>query len=238
METSNPLLQRDIDFSATEATGAMTLNGTTNKAGILLLLCIISSFFSWTHPQWQMPLIVVGVLGGLVACLAGTFAPKTSPIAAPAYAVLEGLALGALSSIFELRFPGIVANAMLLTFSVLGLMLFLYTTRIIRVTDRMVMGIVMATGAIALVYLLDMVLGFFGVHIPGLNSSGPLGIGISLVIVGVAAFNLLLDFAVIESNVQQGAPKYMEWYCGMALLVTLVWLYLEILRLLSKMQKR
>ena len=238
METSNPLLQRDIDFSATEATGAMTLNGTTNKAGILLLLCIISSFFSWTHPQWQMPLIVVGVLGGLVACLAGTFAPKTSPIAAPAYAVLEGLALGALSSIFELRFPGIVANAMLLTFSVLGLMLFLYTTRIIRVTDRMVMGIVMATGAIALVYLLDIVLGFFGVHIPGLNSSGPLGIGISLVIVGVAAFNLLLDFAVIESNVQQGAPKYMEWYCGMALLVTLVWLYLEILRLLSKMQKR
>ena len=238
METSNPLLQRDIDFSATEATGAMTLNGTTNKAGILLLLCIISSFFSWTHPQWQMPLIVVGVLGGLVACLAGTFAPKTSPIAAPAYAVLEGLALGALSSIFEMRFPGIVANAMLLTFSVLGLMLFLYTTRIIRVTDRMVMGIVMATGAIALVYLLDMVLGFFGVHIPGLNSSGPLGIGISLVIVGVAAFNLLLDFAVIESNVQQGAPKYMEWYCGMALLVTLVWLYLEILRLLSKMQKR
>ncbi len=214
------------------------MNGTTNKAGILLLLCIISSFFSWTHPQWQMPLIVVGVLGGLVACLAGTFAPKTSPIAAPAYAVLEGLALGALSSIFEMRFPGIVANAMLLTFSVLGLMLFLYTTRIIRVTDRMVMGIVMATGAIALVYLLDMVLGFFGVHIPGLNSSGPLGIGISLVIVGVAAFNLLLDFAVIESNVQQGAPKYMEWYCGMALLVTLVWLYLEILRLLSKMQKR
>ena len=241
METSNPLLQRDIDFSATEATGSMTLNGTIHKSGLLLLLCIGAAFFSYVNPQLQLPLILVGVFGGLIACLVGTFKPNFSPIAAPAYAVLEGLALGAISSIYEHNFrgyPGIVANAMLLTFSVMGLMLFLYATRIVRVTDRMVMGIMMATGAVALVYLIDIVLGMFGVHVPGLNSSGPVGIGISLVIVGIAAFNLLVDFAIIESNVQQGAPKYMEWYCGMALLVTLVWLYLEILRLLSKLQKR
>ena len=238
MESSNPLLQRDIDFSATEATGSMTLNGTIHKAGILLLLCVGSGFFSWTHPELQGPLMILGLLGGLVACLVGTFVPTTSPFAAPAYAVLEGLALGALSSIFEARYPGIVANAVLLTFSVLGLMLFLYATRIIRVTERMMMGIMIATGSVFVVYLIDWILSMFGHPIGFIHDSGPVGIIVSLVIVGIAAFNLLLDFAVIESNVQQSAPKYMEWYCGMALLVTLVWLYLEILRLLSKLQKR
>ncbi len=218
----------------------MDLQGTINKSGILLLLCMAAAAFSWMHPQYSGPLMILGMIGGLVACLAGTFAPQTSPIAAPAYAVLEGLALGALSLIIEhsVKYPGIVANAVLLTFSVMGIMLFLYTTRIIKVTERLMMGIMMATGAVALVYVLDMVLGLFGVHVPYLNDSGPIGIGISLVIVAIAAFNLLMDFAVIENNVRMGAPKYMEWYCGMALLVTLVWLYLEILRLLSKMQKR
>ena len=238
METSNPLLQRDIDFSATEATGSMTLNGTVNKAVILLLLCVAAGFYSWTHPGLQGPLIILGMLGGLVACLIGTFVPTASPFAAPAYAVLEGLALGALSSIFEARYPGIVANAVLLTFSVMGLMLFLYATRIIRVTERMIMGIMIATGSIFVVYLIDWVLSMFGHPIGFIHDSGPVGIIVSLVIVGIAAFNLLMDFAVIEANVQQRAPKYMEWYCGMALLVTLVWLYLEILRLLSKLQKR
>jgi uncharacterized YccA/Bax inhibitor family protein len=238
METSNPLLKRDIDFSATEASGSMTLQGVINKTGFLLLLCLGSAAFSWTHPQLQGPLLILGLLGGLVACLVGTFVPKTSPVAAPAYAVLEGLCLGALSLIFEVKYPGIVANAVLLTFSVLGLMLFLYSTRIIRVTERLVMGVIMATGAIGLVYLIDIVLNMFGTHVPYLHDSGPLGIIISLVIVAIAAFNLLLDFAMIETNVDQNAPKYMEWFCGMALLVTLVWLYLEILRLFSKFQKR
>jgi uncharacterized YccA/Bax inhibitor family protein len=238
METTNPLLKRDIEFSAMEASGSMTLQGVINKTGLLLLLCMAAAFFSWTHPDLQGILLVVGIIGGLIACLAGTFVPKISPVAAPAYAVLEGLALGAVSLIFEQHYPGIVGNAMLLTFSVLGLMLFLYSFRIIRVTQRLMMGIMMATGAVALVYVIDMVMGMFGHHITSLYSSGALGIGISLVIVGIAAFNFLIDFAVIESNVQQGSPKYMEWYCGMALLVTLVWLYLEILRLLSKLQRR
>jgi uncharacterized YccA/Bax inhibitor family protein len=238
METSNPLLSRDIEFSATEASRPMTLQGVINKSGLLLLLCMASAYFSWINPQLQRPLVLVGALGGLVACLVGTFMPKASPVAAPLYAVLEGLALGAISQIFEIRYPGIIANAMLLTFCVMGLMLFLYSTRIIRVTERLMMGVVIATGAIFLVYMIDWILGMFGHQVPYLNDSGPVGIIISLVIVGIAAFNLLLDFAVIESNVQQGSPKYMEWYCGMALLVTLVWLYLELLRLLAKFQKR
>jgi uncharacterized YccA/Bax inhibitor family protein len=137
MDTSNPLLKRDIDFSATEATGSMELQGVINKTGLLLLLCMGAAFFAWNaQPALQMPLIILGMIGGLVACLVGTFMPATSPFAAPAYAVLEGLVLGSLSQMFELRFPGIVANAMLLTFSVLGLMLVLYSTRIIRVTGR------------------------------------------------------------------------------------------------------
>jgi len=139
---------------------------------------------------------------------------------------------------FELRAPGIVVNAMLLTFGVLAVMLMLYTSRTIRVTDKLVKGIFAATGAILLVYVVDMVLGMFGVRMPLIHESGWLGIGISVVIAGIAAFNLLIDFAMIENGVSTGSPKYMEWYCGMALLVTLVWLYLELLRLLSKLRSR
>jgi uncharacterized YccA/Bax inhibitor family protein len=216
----------------------MELQGTINKSGLLLLMCMATAFYAWTHPALHGPLMIIGLLGGLVACLVGTFVPTTAPLAAPAYALLEGLALGAISQIFDSRFPGIVANAMLLTFCVLGLMLFLYSTRIVRVTPRFMLGVFMATGAVGLVYLIDFVMRLFHHPLPYLNDASPIGVGISLVIVAIAAANLLMDFAVIEQNVQQRAPKYMEWYCGMALLVTLVWLYLEILRLLSKLQKR
>ncbi len=216
----------------------MTLQGAINKTGILLLLCVGAAGFSWTHPELSGPLVLIGLLGGLIACLVGTFKPATSPIAAPIYAVLEGLALGAISQMFEIRAPGIVVNAMLLTFGVLAVMLMLYTSRTIRVTDKLVKGIFAATGAVMLVYVVDMVLSMFGVRMPLIHESGWLGIGISVVIAGIAAFNLLIDFAMIENGVSTGSPKYMEWYCGMALLVTLVWLYLELLRLLSKLRSR
>ncbi len=216
----------------------MTLQGVINKTGILLLLCLASAAFAWTHPEYRGPFMLVGLIGGLIACMVGIFKPTTSPIAAPVYAVLEGLCLGALSQIFELRYPGIVVNAMMLTFGVLAVMLVLYTTRTIRVTSGLVKGVFAATAAIALVYVVDIVLGLFGVRMPFLHDSGPLGIGISLVIVGVAAFNLLIDFAAVEDGVSRGSPRYMEWYCGMALLITLVWLYLELLRLLSKVRGR
>ena len=239
METSNPLLKRERAFSgAWDRTEAMTLQGVVNKTGILLLLCIGSAAFAWTHPALRGPLLLVGMIGGLIACMVGIFKPTTSPIAAPIYAVLEGLCLGAISQVFERRYPGIAVNAMMLTFGVLGIMLVLYTTRTIRVTSGLVKGVFAATAAIAIVYLVDIGLSFFGVRMPLLNESGPLGIGISLVIVGIAAFNLLIDFAVVEDGVSRGSPRYMEWYCGMALLITLVWLYLELLRLLSKLRGR
>jgi uncharacterized YccA/Bax inhibitor family protein len=239
METSNPLLKRDGALSSTWAESEpMTLQGVVNKTGILLLLCMGAAAFGWTHPELRGPLLLVGLLGGLVACLVGTFKPATSPIAAPIYAVLEGLALGCISQVIERRYPGIVLNAMLLTFGVLGLMLMLYTTRIIVVTDRLAKGVLVATGAVMLVYLVDMIMNLFGARVPFIHESGWLGIGISLVIVGIAAFNLLVDFAVIENGVSRRSPRYMEWYCGMALLVTLVWLYLEILRLLAKLRGR
>jgi uncharacterized YccA/Bax inhibitor family protein len=239
METSNPLLKREGTFAGAWAgTEAMSLQGVINKSGILLLLCMGAAAFAWTHPELRMPLLLVGLFGGLIACLVGTFKPTTSPVAGPLYAVLEGLALGAISQVVQVRYPGIVVNAMLLTFGVLALMLVLYTSRTIRVTPGLVKGIMIATGAVFLVYMADIVLGFFGVQMPMIHQNGMLGIGISLVIVGIAAFNLLIDFAVIEESVGQGAPKYMEWYCGMALLVTLVWLYLELLRLLSKLRDR
>lgn len=216
----------------------MTLQGVINKTGILLLLCMGSAAFAWTQPALRGPLMLVGLIGGFIACLVGIFKPTTSPVAAPVYALLEGLALGAISQVMQQRYPGIVVNAMLLTFGVLGLMLMLYTSRTIRVTDRLVKGVFAATAAVALVYLVDIVMNMFGARMPLIHETGWLGIGISLVIVGIAAFNLLIDFAVIEDNVNRSSPRYMEWYCGMALLVTLVWLYLELLRLLAKLRGR
>jgi uncharacterized YccA/Bax inhibitor family protein len=216
----------------------MTLQGVINKTGILLLLCMGTAAFAWTHPAVRGPLLIVGLIGGFIACMVGMFKPTTSPITAPIYALLEGLVLGAISQVVQQRYPGIVVNAMLLTFGVLGLMLMLYTTRTIRVTPGLVKGVVAATAAVMLVYLVDMVMNMFGARVPFIHETGWVGIGLSLVIVGVAAFNLLIDFAVIEDGVGRGSPRYMEWYCGMALLVTLVWLYLEILRLLAKLRGR
>ncbi|HVM49892.1 MAG TPA: Bax inhibitor-1/YccA family protein [Candidatus Acidoferrum sp.] len=239
MDTSNPLLKRESAFAGAWAQGeAMSLQGVINKTGILLLLCMAAAAFSWTHPALSGPLLLVGLLGGLVACLVGTFKPATTPVAAPICAVLEGLALGAISQTVQQKYPGIVVNAMLLTFGVLGLMLMLYTTRIVRVTPSFARGVLAATGAVLLVYVVDMVMGLFGARVPFINETGWVGVGISLVIVGIAAFNLLIDFAVIEDGVGRGSPRYMEWYCGMALLVTLVWLYLELLRLLAKLRGR
>jgi len=239
MDTSNPLLKREGAFSSpwTQAE-AMSLQGVVNKTGILLLLCLGAGAFAWTQPAWRGPFVIVGLIGGLIACLVGTFKPAASPVAAPLYAVFEGLALGAISAVINLRYPGIVANAVLLTFAVLGLMLAAYTSRVIRVTDRFVKGVLVATAAVAVVYLVDMIMALFGARMPFIHESGWLGITISLVVVGIASFNLLIDFAVIEDGVRRGSPRFMEWYCGMALLVTLVWLYLELLRLLAKLRGR
>ncbi|HTA30546.1 MAG TPA: Bax inhibitor-1/YccA family protein [Candidatus Cybelea sp.] len=231
------MLTREASFART-TDAAMDLNGTVNKTGILLLICGGAAAYGWSTPALQGPLILAPLLGALVFSMVGIFKPATSPFVAPCYAALEGLVLGAISGVLNQRYQGIVANAVLLTFSVLALFLFLYATRIVRVTNGMRVAVIAATGGIFVVYMIDWVLHFFGVSVPFLNSNGGVGIAISLVICGIAAFNFFLDFDAIEGYIRSGAPKYMEWYSGMALLITLVWLYLEILRLLSKLQNR
>jgi uncharacterized YccA/Bax inhibitor family protein len=216
----------------------MSLEGTVHKTGILLLICGAAAAYSWSTPALQGPIIIAPLLGALVFCMVGIFKPATTPFVAPCYAALEGLVLGAISVVFNHRYQGIVANAVLLTFAVLGLFLFLYATRIVRVTNGMRVAVLAATGAIFVVYMIDMLLGLFGHSVPFLYSNGWLGIGVSLLVCGIAAFNFFLDFDAIEGYIRSGSPKYMEWYSGMALLITLVWLYLEILRLLSKLQSR
>jgi uncharacterized YccA/Bax inhibitor family protein len=237
METSNPLLSRANAFTQ-EGTDDMTFDGALAKAALLLLICVMAGAFAWAYPAIQMPVVIVGSLGGFALAITAMFKPIWSPVLAPLYAIFEGLALGAISYLFERAYHGIVLNAVLLTFGVLALMLVLFTSRAIRVTPGLRTGVIAATGAICLVYFLDIILRLFGIHVPFINETGPLGIVISLVIVAVAAFNLLLDFDGIEQGIRAKAPKFMEWYCGMALLITLVWLYLELLRLLSKLQDR
>ena len=216
----------------------MSLNGTVNKTGILLLICMVAAWYGWSTPQLGGVVLVGSLLVGFVLSMIAIFVPSTSPYLAPVYAAAEGLVLGVISEMMNVRYPGIAANAILLTFSVLVLFLFLYATRIVRVTRGMWIAVIAATGGVCLVYIIDMILGLFHHSVPYINSSGPLGIGISVLICGIAAFNFFLDFDAIEGYIRNGSPKYMEWYAGMSLLITLVWLYLEILRLLSKLQSR
>jgi uncharacterized YccA/Bax inhibitor family protein len=183
-------------------------------------------------------MIAVGTIGGLIFAMVTVFKKTWAPITAPIYAVLEGLALGGISAIYEVRFAGLPMQAVGLTFGVLVALLLVYRTGIIRVTDKFRMGVVAATGGIFVFYLLTWILGFFGVRFPSVFGAGLLGIGISVAIVIVAALNLVLDFDLIESGTRAGAPKYMEWYGAFGLMVTLIWLYLEILRLLSKLRSR
>lgn len=225
-------------------TRAMTVQGTVDKTAILLAVTIFAAIWPWRllldsrDPEMVMPLLGLGLLGGFVLALATIFKKNWAPITAPLYAACEGLALGGFSAMFELRYHGIAFQAMALTFGVLAVMLVAYKTKAIRATRGFKLGVIAATGGIALVYLFSMVLGLFGVQMGFLYSSSPLGIGISLIVVGVAALNLVLDFDVVEQGAQMGAPKYMEWYGAFGILVTLVWLYLEILRLLAKLNNR
>ncbi len=245
MRTSNPALREEYfkRHTASAAGGVMTMNGTAMKSFLLILLAIFSAAFTWReylngNTGILMPAMLVGGLGGLVVAMVTVFKPHLAPITAPLYAVLEGLILGALSANYQARFAGLPMQAVGLTFMVFLAMLVVYRTRIIKVTDKFRFGVAAATGGIALFYLLSIVLSMFGVRIPLVHESGMIGIGFSLIVVGVAALNLILDFDLIEGGVAAGAPRYMEWYAAFGLLVTLVWLYLEMLRLLSKLNRR
>jgi uncharacterized YccA/Bax inhibitor family protein len=245
MRTSNPAL-KDEYFrrdAAALGEGVMTMQGTTTKSFLLVLLAVFSAAFTWReylsgNSGILMPAILVGGIGGFIVAMVTVFKPRLAPITAPFYAVLEGLLLGAISARYQAQWAGLPMQAVGLTFMVFLAMLIVYRTRIIKVTEKFRFGVVAATGGIMLFYLLSIVLSFVGVQIPLVHGSGIIGIGFSLVVVGVAALNLVLDFDLIENGVKAQAPKYMEWYGAFALLVTLVWLYLEMLRLLSKLQRR
>jgi len=246
MRTSNPALNQQVFRGAGAALGeAMTVQGTVNKTAILLVCAVATAAWTWNifflharSPQAVAPLALVGVIGGLIFAVATIFNKTWAPVTAPIYALLEGLVLGSVSAMLEVRFPGIAIEAVSLTFGTMVALLLAYRSGLIRVTDKLRLGICAATGGIALFYLMEMVLGFFGVHFSAVNGSGAVGIGFSVFVVIIAALNLVLDFDFIESGARAGAPKYMEWYGAFGLMVTLIWLYFEILRLLSKLRSR
>jgi len=219
----------------------MTLGGTVNKTALSLFILMIAASYIWNRGAADpaLPVWILGsVIGGFIVAIATSFKQTWAPITTPVYAALEGVALGGISVIFESQYPGIVSQAVFLTFGTLAALLLAYRSGLVRATENFKLGIFAATGGIALLYLASFVLGFFGMSVPLIHSSGTWGILFSLFVVVIAALNLVLDFDFIETGVERGAPKYMEWYGAFGLLVTLVWLYLEILRLLAKLQSR
>jgi len=244
LRSDNPVLKEKA-FSGAIATGeTMTVQGTVNKTGLLLLFVVVTAAWTWglghsETPEAVYPWVIGGALGGLVVGLVTAFKAGWAPILAPIYALLEGLFLGGISALFERSYRGIAMQAVSLTFGVMLVMLLAYKFRIVQATRGFKLGVIAATGGIALVYLVNLV-ATLAFHAPFaiLYSSSPLGIGISLFITIIAALNLILDFDMIETGVRMGAPKYMEWYGAFGLMVTLVWLYLRMLRLLSQIRRR
>jgi uncharacterized YccA/Bax inhibitor family protein len=242
MRSGNPALNRNT-FTGVRDIGAepMTLQGTVNKTGFLLIFLFAAAAWTWSRAgagEEIGPWILIGALGGFVTALVTVFKKNWSPVTAPIYALLQGLVIGGISSMLDQQFHGIAMQAAGLTFGTLFCLLLAYSSGMIRVSANFKLGVVAATGGIMLVYLASMLLGLFGHTIPFIHDSGPIGILFSLFVVGVAAMNLVLDFDLIESAARSGAPKYMEWYGAFALMVTLIWLYIEMLRLLSKLRSR
>jgi len=236
MESNNPALRRNAFSFAGEETGSMTLSGAINKSGILFLIMMAGAYVGWNLEN-----MMLGLIGALAAFGISFFlirSPQRAPTIAPIYAALDGLFIGTISVFAEARLPGIAANAMTLTFGILGVMLACYRMGILRATPQFTRVVVFATIGIAIVYLANFVMSLFGAQMAMINQASPVGIAFSLIIAGVASLNLILDFDLFERQTAAGAPKYMEWYCGFALLVTIVWIYVEMLRLLSKLNRR
>jgi uncharacterized YccA/Bax inhibitor family protein len=242
MRSGNPVLKSDTFDIAPEG-ARMTLGGTVNKTAILLALVLITAIYTWGRffstgdPAAIMPLVWTGAIGGLVMCLVTVFKKEWAGVTAPIYALLQGLLVGGLSAFYESRFPGIVIQAVGLTFGTLACLLMAYKSGLIKATENFKLGVVAATGGIALLYLVSFAMSFFGKPIGFIHEGGLFGILFSGFVVVIAALNLVLDFDFIEAGAENGAPKYMEWYGAFGLTVTLIWLYLEILRLLSKLRR-
>lgn len=241
LRTANPALKEDIFTQLAGATtDHMTVGGTVNKTAVLLLLTVFSAAWTWylySHGNvgfWML----IGALGGFVVAMVTVFKKELAPVTAPIYAVLEGLFLGGISAIFNNAYPGIAFSAVGLTFGTLGGLLIAYRSGLIKPTENFKLGVVAATGGIALFYLVAIILGIFHFNVPLVQSNSIWGIAFSGFVVVIAALNLVLDFDLIETGARVGAPKYMEWYSAFGLMVTLIWLYIEILRLLAKLQRR
>ena len=237
--SSNPLMSEEKFQNVLDAPfaeeGKMTVSGAVNKTLILTGLLLLTSSVGFLFPN---PIFMIGgLIGGLIAVLVSAFKPHLSQYTAPAYALFQGLAVGTISAMYASLYAGIVFHAFISTVGILAAMLFIYKSRIIQVTEKFRYGVMMATMGIMLVYLVDFVLRLFHINMPFIHEGGGIGIAISVGIIVVATMNLLLDFDNIEKGAAHGAPKFMEWYSAMGLLVTLVWLYLELLRLLAKMAR-
>ena len=244
MRSGNPVLPESTftDVARGGYAAPMTLGGVIHRSVLLLLLVVGVAAGVWTysssHPGIIYPAVMAGAFGGFLLGIITSFKRTWAPVTAPLYAALEGLFIGGFSLAMEQRFPGLVLQAVLLTFGVMFALLAAYQSRIIRPSETFKSVIVGATLGIAVVYLVSMVLQLF-IHasIPLIHENGPIGIAFSLVVVGIAALNLVLDFDFIENGVAYGAPKWMEWYAAFGLTVTLVWLYIEVLRLLTKLRR-
>jgi uncharacterized YccA/Bax inhibitor family protein len=244
--SGNPALSDTTFRSEGRAVGqSMTLQGTVNKTGILLGILVLTAVYTWNlffqtgNPAAVMPIATGGAIGGFILAMITIFKKAWSPYTAPMYAALEGLFLGGISAIFEYQYPGIVIQATGLTLGTLASLLVLYKLGIIKPTENFRLMIVSATMGIAVLYLISMIMNMFGSSGIGfIHSNGLFGIGFSLFVVAIAALNLVLDFDFIEQGSELGAPKYMEWFGAFSLMVTLIWLYLEMLRLLAKLRSR
>lgn len=240
--SSNPLLKIDVREEALSEGKAMSISGAINKTGILLAIVIFVAYYTWTicaqgFMDKAYMLMIGGAIAGLILAIIASFNPKSSPITAPAYAICEGLVVGAVSYAYGQAFDGIVFNAIGITILTLFSMLFLYKTGIIKATDRLRQIVFVATVAVAIFYLAGFIGSLMG-HPMTIFNGGILGIGVSLLICGIAAFNFIMDFDFIERGAQNQLPQYFEWYGGFGLLVTLIWLYLEVLRLLAQLNSR
>lgn len=247
-KSSNPALseKKFEEQQVIYSDDTMTVNGTVNKVALMGLIVFATAVYSWnilmSHVSVEegysnvMPYMIGGAIGGFIAAMIMIFSPKSSRFLAPIYAALEGLFLGGISAILELSYPGIAIQAILGTFGVLFALLISYRAGLIKATERFKRIVFTATAGVAIIYFISIVAGFFGYEIPMIHESGTMGIVFSLVVVVIAALNLIIDFDFIEKNAQRGAPKWMEWYAAFGLILTLVWLYLEILRLLSKLR--
>tara|TARA_B100000029_G_scaffold315269_1_gene307705 strand:- start:197 stop:943 length:747 start_codon:yes stop_codon:yes gene_type:complete len=240
LRSGNPALNKNTfkNFTDTSISNQMTIDGTVNKTMLSLIVLFISAYYSWN--SFNQSLIVIGSVGGFITALITIFKKHLAMYTVPVYAVFKGLMLGSLSYIFESSYPGIVNQAVFLTFGIMGALLFAYKTKIINPTENFKLGVFAATGGIAIIYIINFIMSFWGggISVMSPNNSSMFSIGFSFFVVIIASLNLVLDFDFIEEAAEAKVPKYMEWYAAFGLLITLIWLYIEILRLLAKLQNR